>query len=246
MKEYYENNDYGRLYLPCGSGKSFIGYWNAIKILKCNKIFVVVPSLFLLSQVYELWATEIAYDSENNYHFILIGSDMENKDILCEYKPTTNIDTITHELNTNKIVVVLTTYQSSKLLINACKKIEYSFDLGIYDEAHRTVGEQDKCFTNLLTSNIEKKRLFMTATEKIYNHDKSKIKSIVEKEKVLSMDNEKIYGKVIIKYSLREAIEDNVLCDYRIIASTINKKQFECLVNCFIKNNNINFNIKTI
>ena len=36
------------------------------------------------------------------------------------------------------------------------------------------------------------------------------------------MDNEKIYGKEICKYSIRQAIEDNVLVDYNIIAPFIN------------------------
>jgi predicted helicase len=237
--EHYKTENNGKLFLACGTGKTFIGYWLSIRELKYDKIFVVVPSLYLLSQTFETWMKETQYDKQNEsisednkYHFILIGSDMDNKeDLLCEYKPTTDIKKIRKELKNNSKVVVIMTYHSSDLIINVCKKLKYTFDFGIYDEAHRTIGEEDKCFTNLITSGIEKKRLFMTATEKIYNYCKQsggkRKKTEEQKEKILSMDNEKIYGKEIYKYSMRQAIEDNVLVDYRLIAPFINSNKYE-------------------
>ena len=38
----------------------------------------------------------------------------------------------------NKIII--TTYHSSEILLNVCNKINYKFDFGVFDEAHRTVG----------------------------------------------------------------------------------------------------------
>jgi len=224
IKQHYEFNDYGRLYLACGTGKTFLSYWVTIKELKLNKIFIVVPSLYLLSQTYEVWQKEL---QTNEYNFILIGSEMDKKeDLLCEYEPTTDIDKIKEEINKKDKIIVITTYHSSDLLISACKSNKFKFDIGIYDEAHRTVGEEDKCFTCLLTSKIETKRLFMTATEKIYNYSRSK-KDNTQKENILSMDNEKIYGKEICKYNIKEAIEDKVLVDYRIVAPFINNLKEE-------------------
>ena len=53
-----------------------------------NKIFIVVPSLYLLSQTYESWYKETQYDKEK-YTFVLIGSDLDkNDEIHCEYKLT--------------------------------------------------------------------------------------------------------------------------------------------------------------
>lgn len=213
--EHYKKNDLGRLCIACGTGKTFIAFWVTIKEMKLNKIFIVVPSLYLLSQTFDTWQKELQYDS---YHFILIGSDIDKKDFVCEYTPTTNVKDIKLQMkNNNKKLIVITTYHSSDLLIEAAKSIKLKFDIGIYDEAHRTVGDPDKCFTSLLTSNIETKKLFMTATEKMYKY---RIKED-DKDEILSMDNEKIYGKQIVKYSIKEAIEDNVLVDYRIIAPFI-------------------------
>lgn len=244
-KKHYENEDNGRLYLACGTGKTFLGYWISIRELQCDKIFIVVPSLYLLSQTYETWMRETQYDKEK-YHFILVGSDMDNKEnFICEYKPSTDINKIKKELKENKKVVVIITYHSSDLLISVCKKLKYKFDFGIYDEAHRTVGEDDKYFTNMIGSKIENKRLFMTATEKIYNYEKSKK---IDKENILSMDNENIYGKVIYRYSMRQAIEDKVLVDYRIIAPFINEIKYDqdILNNKFVNDDEHIYDIRTI
>jgi predicted helicase len=235
-QEYYKNNDYGKLYLACGTGKTFTGYWLSVRVLKMDKIFIVVPSLYLLSQTYETWYKETQYD-DKKYNFLLIGSDLDkNDEITCEYNLTTDMSVIKKCLKNNDKIVVITTYHSSKLLVNVCKKLKYKFKFGIYDEAHRSVGDEDKRFTVLLSSKIEKKRLFMTATEKIYNYKKKK-KNDEEKEKVLSMDNESVYGKVIFKYSMKQAIDDDVLVNYRLIAPFMNTDEYseDLLNNNFVK-----------
>lgn len=219
IKKYFTNNNNGRLYLPCGTGKTFIGFWTFKNVLKYNSVFIVVPSLYLLSETYESWQTELQF-YDDKFHFILIGSDMERKEqgYLNEFKPSTDINEIKKQLNISNNIIAITTYQSSKLLLDSCKELQFKFDLGIFDEAHRSVGEANKQFTHILSDkyNICKKKLFMTATEKIFDY------SIKEnEEKILSMDNEKIYGKVIYIKSLRQAIEDGALVDYNIIAPFI-------------------------
>lgn len=246
-KQHFMKEKNGRLYLACGTGKTFISYWLSTKELGYTKIFIVVPSLYLLSQTYETWMMETQYEKDK-FHFILIGSDMDNKEeLLCEYKPTTDKNKIKEELEEFDKVVVIMTYHSSELLIDVCKKLDYKFDMGIFDEAHRTVGEEDKCFTKIMSSEISEKRLFMTATEKIYNINRSK-KSDEERETILSMDNEKVYGKVIHRYSMRQAIEDGVLVDYRIIAPFINSKKYteKLLNNQFVNEEDIMFDTRII
>ena len=48
----------------------------------------------------------------------------------------------------------------------AADKAGFTFDLGVYDEAHKTVGQKDKLFSHLLfDENVRvNKRVFMTAT----------------------------------------------------------------------------------
>jgi len=60
----------------------------------------------------------------------------------------------------------------------------------------------------------------MTATEKIYNYNLSKLCKN-EQGEILSMDNKNMYGNVIYNYSTKNAIEDKQLVDYKIIAPFI-------------------------
>lgn len=140
-------------------------------------------------------------------------------------KHTTDKYRIEKELEENDKIILITTYHSSNILVDICKENKYMFDFGIYDESHRTVGILDKRFTHLVTSNIEHKKLFISATSKIYNYDKhTKDESI---ENIISMDNELIYGKTIYKYSMKKAIEDNVLVDYNLLAPFLSSENFK-------------------
>ncbi len=64
--------------------------------------------------------------------------------------------------------VLITTYQSGSAVSAGVKKAGMTFDLGIYDEAHKTVGQKTKDSAHLLfDENVQiKKRVFMTATER--------------------------------------------------------------------------------
>ena len=247
IEQYYKENNYGRLYLPCGTGKTFLGYWISIHILKCNKIFIVVPSLYLLSETYETWAKQLYNTS---FKYLLIGSDIDKKDGMdCEYKITTNADDIKEHLESNnEKMLVITTYQSSKLLKNVCKEIKFTFDIGIFDEAHRTTGTNDKMFTNLLSyKKLSKKRLFMTATEKIYHFQMSKLTK-EQQENIYSMDNEGVYGKIIYNYSTRKAIEDDQLVDYKVVAPFMSSDNYDELLenNSFVTINDTDCDIKIL
>jgi len=239
IKTYFNENKYGRLYMPCGTGKSLMGVFTSINSLNLSKIFIVVPSLYLLSETYETWLWQL-YE-KNKFKFLLIGSDIDKEEkIINEYILTTNEKEITEFLNNNKKnIIVITTYHSSEILKNVCKKNKFKFDMGIYDEAHRTVGSTEKKFTALLTyKNLSKKRLFMTATEKIYHYKKNTL-SEKDQELILSMDDERIYGNIIHNYSIKEAINDKQLVDYKIISPCVLSEKY----NKLLENNNY-INIK--
>lgn len=234
---HYKDNINGKLLLACGTGKTFMSYYISVKKFQFNKIFIVVPSLYLLTQTYAEWFNDMKLNNEI-YDFILIGSSM-NKNENYGHPITTDEKVIANRLNNATKIVTIVTYQSSNLLINVCEKNKFKFDFGIYDEAHRTVGFEDKEFTKLVKSNIVNKRLFMTATEKIYE---------LSDDKILSMNNEKIYGKTIFKYNIGQAIKDKVLVDYKIIAPFITSDIYdkELLMNKYVNNDGERFDIKTI
>ncbi len=112
--------------------------------------------------------------------------------------------------------VVFTTYQSGKATAEAAKKSNTSFDVGIFDEAHKTVGKKDSLFSYLLhDKNIRiKKRIFMTATERHYRGQSNEI---------VSMDNPEIYGDTFELLSFKKALETRppILSDYKIVTISV-------------------------
>ncbi len=110
----------------------------------------------------------------------------------------------------------------------AARSAGFSFDLGIMDEAHRTVGSPDKSFGHLITDkNVAiRKRLFMTATERVVRE---------KDETVLSMDDSEVYGKCFHQLTFKEAIEADppIISDYKIITITVSDES----VKRFIEDN---------
>ena len=205
-KEDKKNNN-GFIEMACGTGKSITSYF-IDKKLDNKTTIVLVPSLQLLSQFYSDWINQ-SYTEDIKIKYILVGSDNDVEDEV-KYKSngiilTTDTNKIKEELKSKNKIVLISTYQS------ADKIPKYDFDFGIFDEAHKTVGQLNKKFALLLKDNdvIIKKRLFMTATPKI---------SLINDDDIISMKDEYIYGKQIYKYNTGKAINDKKLVDYQIIS----------------------------
>ncbi len=106
---------------------------------------------------------------------------------------------------------------------------EKPFDLIICDEAHRTAGghmadEEDAVFTRVHDNGYVKarKRLYMTATPRIYGQAAKKQKE--DEEIVLySMDDEGIFGREFHHISFTKAVELKSLVDYKVIVFTVNE-----------------------
>ena len=117
------------------------------------------------------------------------------------------------------------TYQSLPSVISA----GIEFDIIISDEAHRTAGlsKNDFGLFNLVHSKDLKGkfRLFQTASPKVFKDD---LLEIVESEDDVfsfDMNNEKLYGRIVYEMTLGEAIEKEMLCDFRIVAIGVNDKE---------------------
>lgn len=214
----------GRLIMPCGTGKSLTAFWIGIR-LDAKTIVVAVPSLALLKQSLETWTREFMAIGEKP-SWLCVCSDETVGDIGDDFivsqsndlgVPTTTSQSDICEflqLSTSRRKVVFTTYQSCRRVASAIRETACRIDLAVLDEAHKTVGHPSKPFAALVTGDILniRHRLFMTATERIIRGDD---------EDVLSMDDVSIYGKPIFVYTFKEAIDDGVICDYKIVALAI-------------------------
>ncbi|MGQ7392849.1 DEAD/DEAH box helicase [Streptococcus suis] len=128
-----------------------------------------------------------------------------------------------------ELLVVFGTYQSIEVLGKAQKNGFPDFDLIIADEAHRTtgakaLGEEDSSFTKVHSNlNVKGlKRLYQTATPKLYGLDakkKAQDNSIV----ISSMDDEELYGKVFYRLGFGDAISHDILTDYKLMVLAVDE-----------------------
>jgi superfamily II DNA or RNA helicase len=234
----------GRLIMPCGTGKSLTAYWIA-EALKSKMILVAVPSLALVRQSVTDWTREfLAHNQVPDW--ICVCSDesvgkLDADEFVGEVYDT-GLPTHTEPGAIAALLrapskgpkIVFTTYHSSPRLAAAARRARIRFDVAILDEAHKTVGIHSKPFATLLD---DKKlrvrfRVFMTATERVCDRDE-----------VLSMDNEQVYGKRFHHLSFREAIHKRIICDYKILTIAVSDAQVRELID---KNRLLNLNSRKL
>ena len=155
-----EGEQRGKMIMPCGTGKSLAAFWIAEK-LDAKRILVAVPSLALIRQTLRVWLRE-SYAKGWDVDWITVCSDESvgkiSRDDLAVLKQDLGVPAVTDpkiiakwlRKRHNDKVVVFTTYQSGKAIAQASKLARRNFDLGIMDEAHKTVGSKDKTFSHLL------------------------------------------------------------------------------------------------
>jgi len=228
--------------MPCATGKSLAAYWIAEK-LGAGSILIAVPSLALIRQTLEVWARE-SLANKKDIHWICVCSDVSvaeahNEDVaVLSQDLGVQIHTDPEEITVwlkkacTGIKVVIATYQSGKALSEAAQKAGFDFDLGILDEAHKTVGKRNSLFSHMLyDQNITiKKRIFMTATERRY---------LGQSEQIASMDNPNLYGDTFELLSFKAALEQEppILSDYEILIIGVTRSDLSELIqkNLFVR-----------
>lgn len=248
--EHYKTNDRGQLIMAPGTGKTFtsLKITEAMAKAAAKEQYVVlylVPSIQLLTQTLRGWNNDtemtmssMAVTSDRNASRGSIKQDESNITIKASdigYPATTSAKTIVEnyeelaKLPKKELLVVFSTYQSIEVLGQAQKNGFPEFDLIIADEAHRTtgakaLGDQDSVFTKVHSNlNVKaKKRLYQTATPKLYGMDakkKAKDNSIV----ISSMDDESLYGEVFYRLGFGDAISHDILTDYKLMVLAVDE-----------------------
>ncbi|PUD70434.1 restriction endonuclease [Helicobacter pylori] len=251
-KEYFSSpkNARGKLIMACGTGKTY----TSLKIMEAldPKITLfLAPSIALLSQTFREYAQE---KSEPFYASIVCSDDKtgqskneDNDDIKFSelpIKPSTRLEDIlsVHKKaqKENKRFIIFSTYQSALRIKEAQEAGLGGIDLIICDEAHRTVGamyssneRDDKNAFTLCHSdkNIKaKKRLYMTATPKVYS-ESSKAKAKESDNIIYSMDDAEIFGEEIYTLNFSKAIALDLLTDYKVIILAVRKENLSGVTN---------------
>ncbi len=145
--------------------------------------------------------------------------------------------------------VIFSTYQSLDVVIDAQTKGLPEFDLVVCDEAHRTTGvtlanADESEFTKVHSDgNLRaKKRLYMTATPRIFS-EKSKGKAREADAALASMDDEAVYGPEFHRLEFGKAVENELLCDYRVIIFGVSEQAVASDVQAALSSGEGNLNL---
>lgn len=251
-KEYFSSpkNTRGKLIMACGTGKTYTSL-KIMEALEPKITLFLAPSIALLSQTFREYAQE---KSEPFYASIVCSDDKvgkskneDNDDINFSelpLKPSTRLEDIlsVHKKaqKENKRFIIFSTYQSALRIKEAQEAGLKEIDLIICDEAHRTVGamyssnERDDKNAFTLCHNDEnikaKKRLYMTATPKVYS-ESSKAKAKEKDNVIYSMDDEVVFGEEIYTLNFSQAIALDLLTDYKVIILAVRKENLSGVTN---------------
>ena len=246
-----QENDRGQLIMACGTGKTFTAIRLAEKFAEQNgghaRVLFMVPSLALMSQSISEFSNEI----EGPFHAYAVCSDSKvgrerkrggaNADLAdlrvedLQLPATTDGAALANAMNANPLdeglEVVFSTYHSIDAVSAAQDAGVGEFDLIICDEAHRTTGvtladESESNFVKIHddTCVSGRKRVYMTATPKIFNED-TKFQASEKAAVLCSMDDMDTFGPVFYRIGFGEAVEKGLLTDYKVLVLGVSESQ---------------------
>ncbi|MCP4265180.1 MAG: DEAD/DEAH box helicase family protein [Candidatus Brocadiaceae bacterium] len=218
--------------MACGTGKTLVALWVSER-MDCQNILVLLPSLTLVRQTLHEWLKETEWP---RLSYLCVCSDptvagreldtikINQSDL--DFAVTTDCSTVKRFLSqsTEGVKIVFSTYQSADIVAEGMDH-NCRFDLGIFDEAHKTAGREGKKFGFALKDDnlCIKNRLFLTATPRHYNINKKNEDG--DFDLVYSMDNPDVYGEVAHQLSFAVAARQNIICNYKVIISVVTSDQ---------------------
>ena len=208
--------------------------------LRETKVLFLVPSIALLGQTLREWS----FDASKPLRPVCICSDSEvsrthtkdddtNQMTIEElaFPASTSVEQIKQQYfalqhdNRKGMLVVFSTYQSIERIAAAQTAIgdELTFDLIVCDEAHRTTGvtlkgEDESAFVRVHDNSFIRglKRMYMTATPRLYK-DADQKRARENEAYLCSMDDAEIYGDEFYRLGFGEAVDKNLLSDYKVL-----------------------------
>lgn len=241
----FQTHDRGKLIMACGTGKTYTSLIIAEQMVKPGQnILFLVPSIALLSQTLRAWTADasvplrcfaVCSDSKASRN----EEDMRIYELA--YPATTNANRLAASLTETKdesaITVIFSTYQSIEVVHQAQQRTGIVFDLVVCDEAHRTAGyttpgEDHSAFVRVHDNTYikAKKRLYMTATPRIYA-EASKSKAEENDVQVFSMDDVATFGPVFHQLRFDEAVRRDLLSDYKVLVIAVDELHVSRVLN---------------
>lgn len=243
--------DRGKLIMACGTGKTFTALKIAEQVAPTGHVLFLVPSLSLMSQSLREWTAEsarplhsLAVCSDTSIGKRTTKTDDDKGDITTSdlaFPATTSARQIVqqhhaihtmaaHRKTVAQMTVVFSTYQSIQTVSEAQKAGLPKFDIIICDEAHCTTGvtlsgEDESHFVKVHDADFikGKKRLYMTATPRVYG-DEAKVKAGEADTVLCSMDDSAVFGEELHRLGFGESVSKSLLSDYKVLVLAVDEK----------------------
>ncbi|MDR0550344.1 MAG: DEAD/DEAH box helicase family protein [Deltaproteobacteria bacterium] len=247
---HFQTQERGQLIMACGTGKTFTSLKIAEQeTSNQGLILFLAPSLALIAQTLKEWSADAAETlssivvcSDADVSRVTATSKIKrinsedlvaNSTVDLALPATTKPDKIVERLTDAKERkpfqrrVIFSTYQSIDKVAEALKLADLTVDLIVCDEAHRSTGaifdQNDKSYFIKVHDNDfirAKKRLYMTATPRIYA-ESAKRKAEDYSVALCSMDDESLFGPEVYRLGFGESVNRNLLSDYKVLVLTI-------------------------
>lgn len=239
----FADHDRCKAVMACGTGKTLMSLRLAEDWMQGGPgtLLFCAPSISLVGQSMREWMAQARVPLSP----LVVCSDSKasrREDALpmtlmdFEYPATTDPESLWRSYaacrrsNPDGLVAIFSTYQSIDVIHEAQTLGVPDFELIVCDEAHRTTGnalpgvdvtEASHFMKVHYDENVRaKKRLYMTATPRIYG-ESAKRKGAEDDYTIASMDDESIYGPTAYQIKFGEAVEKKLLTDYKVVVLTV-------------------------
>ncbi|MFD4627538.1 Helicase associated domain protein [Streptomyces sp. NPDC058475] len=213
--------------MATGAGKTFVAVRSAME-LHAGRVLVLVPSLDLLAQTEAAWR-------EGGRTGPMIGvSSLRGED--AGFPNTTDVGDLVAWVKPFDKVTVFATYASLGLgtLERAHALGLPGWDLVVVDEAHRTSGRIGKPWAVVHdnTRIPSLRRLYMTATPRLWQLDEDQEQGGAPGELVASMEDDPNgpFGARCYTLTLSEAIDRGICAPYQVVCVDVTDTQFQAAV----------------
>ncbi len=231
VKKHLKDGGRAQIVMACGSGKTYTTLL-AMEALGSKRVLVLAPTLLLVKQLRDEWMRERAKPWATLAVCSDIGTDEGSDSTQLSpgeigAKPTTDPVEIAQFLKQKGAYVVFGTYASSARIATAQKKVGVpAFDLVVADEAHRIAGAIGKRDASERSQRVvldeqgirADRRLFATATPRVYGGDKKR-----DGEEILleSMDDPARFGEEVYKLTFQQAVGLKRLVPYKLLVTIV-------------------------
>jgi superfamily II DNA or RNA helicase len=218
--------------MACGTGKTRVGAEVARLVAPSEPVLIVVPTLDLIAQTLGAWLEALGREALGRIIAVCGDREVTDRDTAddlsaLQIEVTSDPGQLAELLRTRQgRSTVAITYQSLPKLVAAHQyRGVQPWKLIVVDEAHRSAGIKDRQWSAMHDDELVPafKRLYMTATPRLVSVREG------QESEVVSMDDERVFGRVGHRLSFATARERKLLADYRVIVSVVTDEEMHRL-----------------